>query len=333
VAHNPSTGVAAVAFSPDGECLASAGSSGPVKLLDLTANHRPADLTEAGATNVLFSPLGLLATAGHDRAVRLWSRDGHAVSEPLRHESISSDAIWDWAFDPSGSLLATAVLTGTSKVWNVETSQPAFALTQAKYTNSVAFSCDGQLLATGGHQQAVWIWDAGGDGGEVTNLPQPKSVTELAFSPTDPTCLAVATNDGLVRLIDATTAYELASTRHDGEITAIAFSPEGRLFASAGRDAIIAVVDIESGGERRIGEDGAVKAVSFSADGHLLAVACGEHASVYGLPTLDLLTSLEPGGAVKSLAFSPRDRLLAAGDSQGAALVWDLSGWPPLTAR
>jgi WD40 repeat protein len=188
-------------------------------------------------------------------------------------------------------------------------------------------------LATGGHHKAVWIWDASGDGGEASNLPQSKSVTELAFSPTDPTCLAVATDDGLVRLMDAMTAYELASTRHDGAINAIAFSPEGRLFASAGKDAITAVVEIESGGERRIGEDGPVSAVSFSADGVLLATACGEHVSVYGLPTLDLLTSLEPGGAVTSLAFSPRDRLLVAGSSQAAALVWDLSGWPPLTAK
>ena len=34
--------------------------------------------------------------------------------------------------------------------------------------------------------------------------------------------------------------------------------------------------------------------------------ACGAQVSVWGIPTLDLLTSLEPGGGVQSLAFSPR---------------------------
>ena len=66
----------------------------------------------------------------------------------------------DIAYSPDGSLLATASLDGTARVWDARTGRPLRAIEHPEGVSNVAFSPDSRSLATLDFGGTIRVWDA-----------------------------------------------------------------------------------------------------------------------------------------------------------------------------
>ena len=289
---SPGASVYTVAFSPDGQLLASGGDNNAVILWNVADGSEREVFTEHGKSvmSVAFSSDGqLLASASLDGFVRLWPVFSERKRTSLKH----SGWVESVAFSPDGKTLASGGgdEEGFVTLWDVLHNRRINTLSGHRgIVESVAFSPDGQLLASASRDKTIKLWDI--DGQHVRNVP----------------------------------------TEHSSVVHAVAFSPDGDTLASSSRDKTIKLFEVSSGKnfatfEIRNNLYVYAEAIAFSPDGQFLASACvdytvrlwdvGSHREVATLPGHH--------GGVTSVAFSPDRRTLASGSRDRTVLLWDLS--------
>jgi WD40 repeat protein len=156
-----SGGLFSIAFSMDGNLLATAGRE--LHIWDLASGEIQTTIPLPGeypmVNSVAFSPDGKrLAYGGSRNILRLWDVESKAE---VVFFNFPGDvyAIQSVAFSLDGSLLATGDTSGLVRIWNAKTGTQLTSLVgHNRQVNSVAFSPDGKLLASTSQDGTVRLW-------------------------------------------------------------------------------------------------------------------------------------------------------------------------------
>ncbi|KAK3343734.1 WD40-repeat-containing domain protein [Lasiosphaeria hispida] len=195
------------------------------------------------------------------------------------------------------------------------------------WAHAVAFSPDGQTLASASGDKTVQLWDMATGALRRTLEGHSNKVCAVAFSP-DGQTLASASYDNTVRLWDAATgAFRQTLEGHSNWVNAVAFSPDGQTFASASYDKTVRLWDVVTGTFRQTleGHSGAVYAVAFSPDGQTLASASYDKTvRLWDATTGAFRQTLEGhSSGVQAVAFSPDGQTLASASYTNTVRLWD----------
>jgi WD40 repeat protein len=194
------------------------------------------------------------------------------------------------------------------------------------WVGGVAFSPDGKALATASADRTVKLWDTATWKDTGTLKGHADSVACVAFSK-DGTRLGTASFDGTVRLWSADGKPRRTFRGNRGAVLAVAFNPDGRALAAGGIDGKVCVWELdgkgEPGGRVQRAHASWVNGLAYRPDGEGLA-SVGSDNEVQFNPSIGRLVILRPKlGEVRSVAFSPGGKLIAAGTRYGITKVWD----------
>ena len=343
--------VYSVAFSSDGQLLATASQDGYVRLCRAKTGQEVCrwQAHADNATCVQFSQGDRwLASGGWDAKVKVWDVQQVLTADvpaPLFElEHANRVRVWRVCFSPDNKRLATsggrtADQKGVVKVWNLQERREVVTLTDfIDRVSCVQFSPDGRLLCTA-NPYSVSVWNAETGREQFRIGDRGRDFQEAAFSPDGRQIATVGGHlavdvDQDVKIWDSRTGRHLLSLHgHVGGIRTVAYSPDGRRLASAGLDQSVKIWDTQTGQETLTlrGHLDNVFCLAFNSDGRQLAsggldktVHIWDAAPVDGEPGPEYLTLRGHQGAVTDVQFHPQDqRTLASAGTDGTVRLWD----------
>ena len=307
--------VVAVAFSADGESVATASTDGTARTWSVPDGASQAVFAgHAGPlTSVEFSPDSrFLLTASGDRTARVWRNTGSPEVAALL--AGDADAVTGAEYSPDGTRVLTASDDGTARLW--DPGQPTLAALALEPGALAGASYAGPTrIAVAGRRGRAPCCIPAADGRRLARLHLPRAVAGAKVGPGGKLFAVAAgrrcTSSG------SPDRHLLHMIRQPTVVTAIAFSPDGTRLATAGTDGTGGSGAVQTGGPLVLGRRGrGLTGVAFSPDGKLVATSSrNSTATLWDAATGKLLHTLSGHKKdVTSVAFSPDGR--ARGDRE-----------------
>jgi WD40 repeat protein/uncharacterized caspase-like protein len=324
---NQDSEVISVAFSPDGQTIASGSRDGKVILWRSDGQIiRPMNGHKVVVFAVSFSPDGkILASASKDKTIKLWrTSDGKLIRTLYGH----NHNVTSVSFSPDGELIASASKDKTIKLWKSNNGQLLKTLVgHIKNVISVSFSPDSQTIVSGSRDNTIKLWRIN-DGQLLKSWTGDKNgVFAVSFSP-DGKLIASAGGDGSIKLWKSSDITLLRTlSGHSSEVNSVNFSRNGQMIVSGSRDSTIKLWRTNDGKLLNTlqGHSAAVESVTFSPDGQTIASASRDKTIKLWRTSNKSLPNTFQGhnAAVISVIFSPNSNLFASASKDNTVKLWD----------
>ncbi len=322
--------ISSVAFSPDGQSIASGSNDKTIRLWDLQGSQigKPFEGHTGNVYSVAFSPDGQSIVSGSkDKTIRLWDLRGNQIGKPFEGHTGN---VYSVSFSPDGQSIVSGSYDKTIRLWDLRGNpirKPFEGHTNL--VNSVAFSPDGQSIVSGSYDKTIRLWDL------HENL-----IYRIYETQTDKGWSVAFSLDGqfIISILGkGIKLWDLKGNQigklfegHTNLVNSVAFSPDGQSIVSGSDDKTIRLWDLRGNqiGKPFEGHTGNVYSVAFSPDGQ--SIVSGSDDKTIRLWDLQGNPIRKPfeghTNLVYSVSFSPDGQSIISGSYDYTIRLWDLQG-------